>query len=215
MVVFEDTPRAGNRINDSCRQARAESSRWRTDRPGRACRTVGHIEKEIAFFDCPSVIAGPDDPVDLLDIVLADISFNEVARNRIERKAIRVAQAVGVYFRHLTGALERIVCGNAVLSVAAERIVAGGVKARVEWIEAQHFTKRHAEVLRVAPRRDVAGTDVIGVAAIAQSQVHVAVGSKGAGAAVMVLSIFAEGDDLAQGRRINGTGVSAGDLPFV
>ena len=90
--------------------------------PGRTqcCRSA--VEEEIALFDCPTVVAAEDDLVDLLDGVLADVGFNQIARRRIETEAVGIAQPVSVDFGNLARSLERVGRRNTVLAVAADGV---------------------------------------------------------------------------------------------
>src|SRR5262249_31284861 len=87
VVIFQYPHRAGNRINQPRGNSRAEISRRRTDSASwLSGGTVGHVEKEVPFFDCPAVVAAHCDTVDLLDIVLAHVRLNQVAGNGVEIK---------------------------------------------------------------------------------------------------------------------------------
>src|SRR5439155_22677274 len=78
----------------------------------------------------------------------------------------------------------------------------------------RHLAQGDAQVLRVAARLDVAGADVVGVAAVAGAQVEVAVGAEGDRAAVVVAGVLAEGDQLATGAGIDDVGIGRRDLPL-
>ncbi len=95
-----------------------------------------------------------------------DVGENQVAIGAIEARAIWVSQAVSIDFGHLARCLEWIVRWDAVLTVGANRINVW----RQGWmkrIEAQHFAQWRGQILGVATRLNVAGPDIIGVAAIA------------------------------------------------
>src|SRR5262245_25320232 len=85
----------------------------------------------------------------------------------------------------------------------------------MERIESQEFAERSAQVLRIAARRDVADTYIVGIAAIAKRQIQVAVRAERAGATVMIAGGLAKGNHLAARRWINDAGVSARNLPLV
>src|SRR5262249_18307433 len=78
-VVFEYSHRAGERVNETGGNARAEMSRWRADGAGGPGGTIGSVEEKIPFFDGPAVVAAKHDAVDFLDVVLADVGLNQVA----------------------------------------------------------------------------------------------------------------------------------------
>ena len=112
VVVFEDALRAGNRVD----QARGRSwavinRRGRTDGAGRLIRPdliIGHVEQVVPFFDGPAIVAALYDAVDLLNVVLAYVGFDQITRDGVEAIAIGVAKAIGVDLRHLAWRLERV-----------------------------------------------------------------------------------------------------------
>src|SRR5262249_54012887 len=109
VIVFQDTLGAGNRINQSGGRSRAEISGRCADGAGRAGGTVGHVEQEVSFLDCPAVVASSRDAVNLLDIVLPHVGFDQIAGDRVKGKAIGIAQTVSVDLRNLARPLVRIV----------------------------------------------------------------------------------------------------------
>src|SRR5207237_2641330 len=98
--------------------------------------------------------------------VLADVGDDQLPVGLIEGEAVGVAEAVGVDLGHLAGGLGGIVGGDAVLAVGAGRVGAAGGEGGVERVDAQHLAQGDAQVLRVAAGLDVAGADVVGVAAV-------------------------------------------------
>src|SRR5205085_9565863 len=91
---------------------------------------------------------------------------------------------------------------------------AAGGEGGVDRVDAQHLAQGHAQVLRVAAGLDVAGADVVGVAAVAGAQVEVAVGAEGDGAAVVVAGVLAEGDQLAARVGVDHVRVGRRHLPL-
>ena len=211
MVVLQRSQRAGDRINQARRTSRAAG----IDGSGVAGRSVGVVEKKVAFFDCPAVVAAEDNAVNLLNRVLAHVRLNQIAGDAVERKTVRIAQPVSINFRHLARALERVGRRNAVLAVGADRVGAGGIQRWVDWIEPQHFSKGRAQVLCVSAWFDVARAGVIGVAAVAKAQIQISVGSERNRAAVVIAGVLAEGNHLAPGSDIHEVAVRVGNLPFV
>src|ERR1017187_2324701 len=178
-------------------------------------RTVGHIEKKSPFFDRPAKIAALHDAIDFFNIVLADVALNQVAGDVVEGKTIRIAQTIGVDFRHLACAVKRIAGRDAILSVGADRIKTCRRQGWIERVKPQHFAERGDQVLGVAARHDVTRSDIIGVAAITQREIRVTVRPEGDRAAVMIARVLAERDDLPARSGINDIGVRARDLPLV
>src|SRR5690242_16752543 len=165
-----------------------------TSGPG---RTVRSVEKKIPFFDRPTIVAAKHDSVDLLDVVLADVGLNQVTGNGVKIETIRITQPVSVDLRHLAWSLERVARWDSILSVRADRVRTGWVEGRVERVEAQHFAEWGTQILRIAARLDMTGADIIGISAVAQSEVRVAIGAKGDCATVVIPRVFAERNDRA------------------
>jgi hypothetical protein len=75
VVVFQRPLRPGNRIDQSHRHARTAVGGGRSaDRSLGSAWAIGHIEQIVSFFDRPAVVAALGDPVDFLDVVLANVS---------------------------------------------------------------------------------------------------------------------------------------------
>ena len=184
-------------IDQARRTSRAAISRRVADGAGVAGRTVGAVEKEVTFFDRPAVVAADNDAVNLLDVVLADVGMNQLAIERGRRKSDKDC-AIRKRRSPAPGpALERIARRDAVLSVGADRIGTAGCQRR----DGAGRTARilPSGVLRfwaLPPGSMWLGSDIVGVAAIAQSEIHVAVRSEGDRAAVMIARGLAKGDDL-------------------
>src|SRR5262245_40853842 len=70
VVVFQRRQRPDDRIDEAGWNARTATAWGRTDGSIRA------IEQEVTFLDRPTVIAASRDDVNLLDIVLADVSLD-------------------------------------------------------------------------------------------------------------------------------------------
>ena len=132
----------------------------------------------------------------------------------IEGKAIGIAHAVAVNLVYLARALERIARRNPVLAVGTDRIRTGG-QSRIERIESQEFSERRGQVLGVAAGFDVTWSNVIGIAAISQGQIHIAVGTEGECAAVVVGGVLAERDNFPARRGIDNAGIGGRNFPFV
>ena len=80
---------------------------------------------------------------------------------------------------------------------------AAGLQGRIQRVDPQHFAQSDTQILGVAARLDMARADVVGVAAVARSQVQIAVRAERDRAAVVVARVLAERDDLAARRRID------------
>ena len=79
------------------------------------------------------------------------------------------------------------------LGGSALPVVSDGVKR----IDADHLAQRRRQVLGVAARLDVAGADVVGIAAVAEGQIQIAIRAEGDRAAVVIAGVLAERNDLA------------------
>ena len=215
MVVLQRAQRALDRVDQAtgARLARADAAG--RQRPGAV--GVAAVEDELALLDRPAVVATQHHAVDFLDVALAHVGGDQVASaaqiGAVEGEAVGVAEAVGKGLGHLARSLERVARRDAVLAVGADGVGTAGRQRRVDRVDAQHLAQRRGQVLRVAAGLDVAGADVVGIAAIAQAQVQVAVGPEGDGAAVVVVGVLAERHQLTARRRVHlpGGGVH---LPF-
>src|SRR5262249_15820374 len=142
VVVFEDVGitlliNKSNRIGQAGGSARGEKSGWSPDgtlrAEGRSCRagsTVRAVEQEVAFLDRPAVVFTDLNAVNLFDVILANVGFDQVTRDEVEAIAIGIAEPIRVDLRHLARALERVARWDSVLAVSADRIRAGGIQCR-------------------------------------------------------------------------------------
>ena len=150
--------------------------------------------------------------------VLADVANDDGAAaakvGAVDSKAVGVAETEGVDLSHLARTLKRVAAGQAVLAVGADGVGAARGEHRVDGVDTQHLAQRRAQVLRVAAGLKVAQADIVGVAAVAQAQVHETVGAEGDGAAVVVACVLAERDDLAARPRIDQRRIARADVPF-
>src|SRR5215211_7583493 len=116
------------------------------------------------------------DAVDLLERVLADVAYPQIARLAIKGEAPWVAQAVGVDRRHLAGHRD-----VALPERVALRYRVGEAGGRI-WIDPQKLSQERAEILpvalRVAGRPSVAEADVELVVRTEQHEAAVVVGER-------------------------------------
>ena len=215
VIILQRSLRACDWIDETCREANTAISRGGSDGAGVPAGAIGPVEEVIPLLDWPAIIAAKGDAVDLLNVVLTDLALNEFTIKAIEGKPIGIAETEGVGFGNLTGALEWIGRGDAILAVGTDRVGTPGVQAWEERVKAQHFAERCAQVLGVATRFNMARADVVRVAAVAQCEIHVTVRAERNRSTIMVVGVFPEGDDLAAGGRIHDVLIGTGDLPLV
>ena len=215
VIILQRSLRACDWIDETCREANTAISRGGSDGAGVPAGAIGPVEEVIPLLDWPAIIAAKGDAVDLLNVVLTDLALNEFTIKAIEGKPIGIAEAEGVGFGNLTGALEWIGRGDAILSVGTDRVGTPGVQAWEERVKAQHLAERCAQVLGVATRFNMARADVVGISTITQAQIQVSIRAERNRSTIMVVGVFPEGDDLAAGGRIHDVLVGARDLPLV
>src|ERR1043165_4268319 len=122
VIVFESGLRSFNWINQTRGNSGTAISGRIADCARCTCRTIRPIEKEITFFNRPTVVTTYNNAINLFDVILANIGVNQLASQPIERIAIRIAHAVGIDLMYLPRILERIGRRNTVLPIAADRI---------------------------------------------------------------------------------------------
>src|SRR5262249_7195640 len=140
VIVLQRPLGAADGIDEAHGKSRAVGS-WRIPDGAGGSEGIGVVEQEGAFFDRPAVVAAKDNAVNLLDVVLSNVSMDEVAGNKVETKPIWVAHAQGVNLSKLACAGKWVACRDAILSVGADNVRTAGRERRINGIESEEFAQ--------------------------------------------------------------------------
>src|SRR4029079_6447106 len=157
------------------------------------------IKEKRTLFDRPAKVAANGHAVDLFDRILTDVRHNQVAGGRVESVTIGIAKPIGIDFPELACTSKRVGGWNSILPVAADWICIGRQR-RIDWIDPEHFSKCHSQVLRIAARVEVVWADSVGVAAAAGGQIKVTVRTESDRPAIVITGVLTKRNNFASRR---------------
>src|SRR5256885_13431551 len=126
------------------------------------------IEEKCSFLQVPTVVTARNSQVDLLDIVLSNISDDELVQGGIKTEPERISQPIDKDLMDCSRlSQERIRMRDTILPIGADRIRTAVGQCGIKWIDAQEFAQHVGLILSIAFKRIVAVADVVEVATVA------------------------------------------------
>src|SRR5713101_8485216 len=174
------------------------------------------IEEKCSFLQVPTVVTARNSQVDLFDIVLSNITDDQVVQGGIKAEPERVSQPIDkdlMYCPRLSQ--ERIRMRDTILPIGADRVRTALGQCGIKWIDAQELTQHVGLILSIAFKRIVAVSHIVCVAAVAFRKIEIVIsGPEGKLTPFVVELRVVDPHDFTARGWINHIGICLRDFPF-